>query len=151
MLVLGFVALADFTRTHPFLHNLLHVRKMEVTTQPVERPLYAFVSVLMYGPTISCSSGKSVGMYSRLENCTMPSTSAQGAGRVPAVILPWRATRAGWSCWAYQSSSMKLKCRAERARSSLSTVSCLDNASTTAFVTPGMYSMEKSKPSSLPT
>jgi hypothetical protein len=70
---------------------------------------------------------------------------------VPAVILPRRATRAGWSYWACQSLSMKSKHEAEWARSSPSTVSRMDNVLAMTFVAPGLYSTEKSKPNSLPT
>jgi hypothetical protein len=49
VLVLGLVALTDFTCTHPVLHNLFHVSKMEIAAQPVEGPLYAFMAILMYG------------------------------------------------------------------------------------------------------
>ena len=102
-------------------------------------------------PRISWSSGEAGGIYSRLPKWTMSSTIVHGAGRVPAVISAWRATRAGSFRCAWRRQSTKSKRGPERASSAPSSVSRLDSASATAFAAPGLYSMEKSNPSSLPT
>ena len=45
--VLGLVSLADDARAHQVLNKLLHVRKMKVAAQSVQRALDSFMSILM--------------------------------------------------------------------------------------------------------
>lgn len=47
MQVLGLVPLTDNARAHQVLHELLHVRKMEVVPQTVQRALNTLVVVLV--------------------------------------------------------------------------------------------------------
>jgi hypothetical protein len=81
----------------------------------------------------------------------MSSVTAQGVARVPTRISLWMATKAGSWAWAWRSRLMKSKRRAETANNSPSFVSRRDSASAMTFVAPDLYSIEKSKPKSLPT
>jgi hypothetical protein len=49
MQVLRLVPLTDDTSAHQVLHELLHVRKMKIASQPMQRALYSFVAFFVHG------------------------------------------------------------------------------------------------------
>jgi hypothetical protein len=48
--VLRLVPLAGEAAVNEVLHDLLHVRKVKITLEPVEGSLYAFMAFLVDGP-----------------------------------------------------------------------------------------------------